>query len=586
MNRKNLFILLAVFTATISSCNDSRWLEPKPLSFYAPENVYIDEAGFNALLISMRKDLRAEHYDGRSPMVNEHAVSDLGAPLSLPSVVVKDFASRLTPSGDGGAHDFPGKLFNLAYNSIKTTNVLVSRIDHVKWQNESLRNRLLAGALFYRAYWYYRLVNSYGDVPFIGAEVTGPKLDFYTHSRWAILDKLIADLKWAVEWLPETAVAGAETRAAAGHLLAKVALAAGDFDQAIQAASQVIGGRHRLMTDRFGIHKNDVNRNVIWDLHRPENMNDPVNTETLFAVVDRHTDPTGARTVEGNVLARAYNPAWWQNGRDSEGKDAMVLNGAQYDTLFEGNAQSRPTQFYLYEIWDFKNDIRRKGNNWVEWYQIRYNNPSSVDFGKPVNRDNYPIPEDTLKHSYSFPHYKTYIPEQLPTVRPMGGHGDMYIFRLAETHLIRAEAYFWKGDLSSAAQDINVVRGRAKALPVAPSEVTIDYIFDERARELFAEEPRHGEMVRASYLMAKANLNGYSLEGFDQRNWFHDRVMEKNWFFKVALPWGEQVFKISPHNALWPVPETIIAANTLGVINQNLGYLGAEKNLPALTTIE
>src|SRR5690606_23868595 len=122
--------------------------------------VYIDEAGFHALLISMRKDLRSEHYDGRSPMVNEHAVSDLGAPLSLPSVVVKDFASRLTPSGDGGAHDFPGKLFNLAYNSIKNTNVFISRIDNITWSSDEIRNELLGGALFYRAYWYYRLVNS------------------------------------------------------------------------------------------------------------------------------------------------------------------------------------------------------------------------------------------------------------------------------------------------------------------------------------------------------------------------------------------------------------------------------------------
>ena len=30
--------------------------------------------------------------------------------------------------------------------------------------------------------------------------------------------------------------------------------------------------------------------------------------------------------------------------------------------------------------------------------------------------------------------------------------------RLAETYLIRAEAYVWKGDLASAAADVNAVR--------------------------------------------------------------------------------------------------------------------------------
>src|SRR5699024_5009811 len=98
-------------------------------------------------------------------IVNEHAMSDVGVPLSLPSSVVKDFANRLTPSGDGGAHDFPGRLFNIAYSSIKTTNILISRIDNIGWEEEDKRNRLLAGAYFFRAYWYYRLINSYGDVP-------------------------------------------------------------------------------------------------------------------------------------------------------------------------------------------------------------------------------------------------------------------------------------------------------------------------------------------------------------------------------------------------------------------------------------
>lgn len=570
----------------VTSCTDSNWLKTNPLSLLSPENVFVDEKGYESLLIQMRRDLRSEHYDGRGPMVNEHAMSDLGVPLSLPSSVVKDFATRLTPAGDGGAHDYPGKLFNIAYSSIKTTNILISRIDAINWDDESIRNRLLAGALFFRAYWYYRLVNSYGDVPFIAEEITGAKLDFYSHSRWAILDKIKRDLQWSINWLPEEASPGKETKGAANHLLAKVCLANGDFDDAIEAATKVINGPYKLMKDRFGIDANKSNRNVIWDLHRPDNMNANSNSETILAVVDRHTDPVGVRTGNGNILARAYNPAWWQNGRDSEGKDGMILSGPQLDTLFEGNAQCRPTPYYIYEIWDFKNDIRRIDNNWVEWYQIKYNNPTSIDFGKPVNRDNYPIPEDTLKHSYSFPHYITYIPNQLPTTRPMGGHGDMYIFRLAETYLLRAEAYFWKGELSNSAEDLNIVRIRSKALPISANDVTLDFIFDERARELFAEEPRHGEMVRAAFILAKQGADEYSLNNFSEKNWFYDRVMSTNWFFQVQLPWGEQSFRISPHNALWPIPETIIKANTLGVINQNNGYLGSDKNKEPIDYID
>ncbi|MEX0772979.1 MAG: RagB/SusD family nutrient uptake outer membrane protein [Balneolales bacterium] len=577
----SIFLLLIV-----SSCSDN-FLTPEPRSFYAPENVYIDEAGFRSLVVTMSKNIKSEHYGDRNTMDNEYAMSDLGVPGAQANSVVKDFPQELTPSGDGGSHDFPGRLFNLSYNSIKNTNVLISRIDEVQWDDEQVRNSLLASAYFYRAYWYYRLVNSYGDVPFIGEETTSPKLDFYTHSRWAILDKIQEDLEWAVEWLPETADPGAATKGAGNHLLAKVALANMDFDRAITAADRVINNSsYDLMRDRFGIDAGDPTRNVIWDLHRVDNINDPANTETIFSVIDRFEDPEGAKT-DGNRLPRVYNPAWTHSrSRDSEGNAGMVQSGPQYDTIFRGNANVRPTPYYLYEIWDYNNDIRRSDENWIEWYEILYNNPESVDYGQPVDRSNYASAADTFQHSYSFPHYKTFVPEQDPAVDPRGGNGDTYIFRLAGTYLLRAEAYYWKNDLASAADDLNEVRERAGALTVSANEVTLDFIFDERARELFTEAPRHGEMVRASYIMASNNIDGYNLENFSDNNWFYDRVMETNQFFQINFTWGQQSYTIAPHNALWPIPEIVITENTLGHINQNEGYFGAERNEPPIESIE
>jgi hypothetical protein len=71
---------------------------------------------------------------------------------------------------------------------------------------------------------------------------------------------------------------------------------------------------------------------------------------------------------------------------------------------------------------------------------------------------------DTLRQWFPWPHYKLYIPDVENT--PMrGGHTDWYVARLAETYLIRAEAYVWKGDLASAAVDVNAVRTRAKCDP-------------------------------------------------------------------------------------------------------------------------
>jgi len=48
---------------------------------------------------------------------------------------------------------------------------------------------------------------------------------------------------------------------------------------------------------------------------------------------------------------------------------------------------------------------------------------------------------------------------------------------------------------------------------------------------------------------------------------------------------GDQ-YKISPYHVLWPIPRPAILANSLGQINQNLGYAGSETNKPALDKIQ
>ena len=556
------------------------WLKPEPLSLFAPENVYVDKDGFLSLLYTMRKDLRKEH-TGNLPnhsLVNEYAASDLASPWSQ-----LDF-NKLTPSSS----QFYGflSMFTMFYDGIKNPNILINRIQDVEGISDDDKNTLLAEAYWHRAYWYYRLVNTYGNVPFIDEEIVGAKLDFYTHSRWAILNKIQKDLEFAVEWLPETAEPGAISKGAGNHLLAKVYLANGEFDKAIHSATEVINGPYSLMTTRFGSSSNDPVRNLIWDLHRPENFNIPQNTETILATIDRFEAPPGARS-DGLFTMRLYNSQWHQGiVRDSEGKAGMVASGPMYDSLGRGNANVRLTNFYQYDLWRDKDhtwkntpDLRRSDINWVDLDEIKYNNPSSVDYGKPVDISYLPSLADTFITLYAMPHYITYVPQQEPNAQPFGGNGDWYVFRLAETYLLRAEAFLWKGQLSEAANDINVVRRRANASLIEAGDVSIDFIFDERARELFGEEPRHGELVRASYIMAKLGIDGYSLTDFSDRNYYYDRVTKFNITYQQKVTQRGNTANIAPFHVLWPIPSDVIKANTLGVINQNIGYQGGENNV-------
>lgn len=578
----NIRFLLGVIIILQFSCNKD-WLKPEPLSFFAPENVYVNEAGFESLLITMRKSLKSEFYGQFNYSTAEFASSDLAVTGYVP-----DFSINTPTSSDRVPY---GPMFDQVYQYIKNANVLITRIDDIEWSNEGSRNRILAEAYWHRAYWYYRLVHSYGDIPFIGEELKAAKLDFYTHSRWAILNEIEEDMQWAVEWLPITAAPRIPTKGAGNHLLTKIHLANGKFTEAIAAATKVIDGPYALMTQRFGSWANDPNRNVIWDLHRHDNIHNTQNKETILGIIDRNEAPDGAR--QNQNLAANFMPHYW-DVPDESGSRGIVYPSELMDTLMRGQGIIVASNFYQFKIWGDDNynwrntpDLRRADNNWIEMSEIKYNRPGSPNYGQFI-KQLWPNTSDTTIRWFSWPHYITYNPSNQVESTWSGGNGDSYVFRLAETYLLRAEAYFWNNQPDLAANDINVVRARSHAPLISAGDVNIDYIFDERAKELYTEETRHSEMVRVSNIMAKLNLNGYSLNTLSQKSWWYDRVMKVNEIYKqpAGTWWSSQTPRIQAFNIYWPIPQSVITANTLGKINQNIGYQGAESNITPQETIE
>lgn len=587
MKRIIKYTLIAIFSLLTFSCAED-YLEPKPLSIFLPESVFIDKAGMDAALLPLRKNLRHDFYGAANELTNELITSDCAVAGNKQTSATHNFFTQVMPTGTGQYNFFSH--WNVGYNQIRSANVIISRIDDPEWTSEQDRNEILGEAYFHRAYWYYRLVHQFGDVPFLNREFTEPKIDFYTHSRKTILDKIQSDLEFAVQWLPEVVDPGKVNRAAGNHLLAKVYLANGNFDGAITATSAVInGGIHSLMTDRFGKVAGDNTFNVIWDLHQKENKSLASNTEGILVVQDKYGFP-GAEVGGGTTAMRNYAPLWWHRIylKDADGKAACTdaRGNFQVIALGRGVGYARPSNYVNYEIWkDCGDDLRHDPDtNWMPMSKVLHNNPASAYFGQPVTKE-YTNPIDTFQAWFPWPHYKIYVEDEERPDQPYGGHSDWYVFRLAETYLLRAEAYWWKGDKTSAAADINKVRERALAPPVDPADVTLEYILDERARELYAEETRKGVLTRISFVMAENNMNGYSMETFHENNYLYDRVVEKNNFYNAGYSWGSNEFKIGPHHVLWPIPQDVIDDNPGGVINQNLGYPGAENNIPPKTEI-
>ena len=610
-------ILPSILTLILFGCN-KEWLKPKPLSFYEPSIALSDAQGMYAALTTCERNMRHEFFGDGAPILTEIMQSEIAVEGTTDKAGPQmDMDIALMPDANLNSENTTkvGWYWYEGYKGIKYANSVISRIDKATFKDENEKNAVLGSAYFHRAYRYFKLTHQFGDVPFIGEEISEPKYDFYTHDRWSILEKMKKDLEFAYQWVPEKVDRGRTSKAACGILLMKVCMALTDFDRAI-AVGKEIAAKNPLMRNRFTPNKTKPNTNLMFDLHSVEAKLDMTNTEGLMYVV-AYPEVDGSDRIQ---IMRNAVPFWSSgNIKTPDGKAGTSITIAANETdqtldlnkmYGRGIGRLRSTWYFTNDIWrqdKEANDMRGIYNrdSWKKMEDLRYNHPTLKSGNNKWYAKNFVKPaamsvEDTIRCWYSWPHYKVFVPDPLQSTW-YGGETPWYIYRTAEVYLLLGECYYWKGQSSLAAEALNEVRIRADAAPLTAADINIGEILDERARELYYEENRHIELVRISYIYAKTGkpcevFGGqiYKLDKFSGPggtnsnvkqtgiNFWYDRVVAKNNFYNkgVKHKWAE--YKISVHHILWPVPSTVITTNIKGVINQNIGYPGAEKNQPPL----
>jgi hypothetical protein len=622
MNKINKNIMAAALAAATifitGGCTKRADLYPQAPSKFTPDVTYTSPAAFKAALATLNVSVRFEYFGDSAPLLTESIFTDAAVEGTTDKTTpAQDLNARITPTANLNSDDYNkiGRYWSAWYQGIHDCNVILSRLDNIKWPSDADKNLVKAIALFHRAYRYYRLVHEFGDVPLLLKEETAVNTGYFSTQRIVILKQMKTDLEFAVANLTDANAKGEISKGGAAHLLAKVDLALGLFDDAIAAANVAINGPYHLMTNRFGIVAGDVSKNIIWDLHRPENKALGTNAEALYVVLDRET--LDGATPNGSQVMRNCVPMWHNGTILTPGALKPGISDKVTEefplTLWYGRGigRLRGTPYATKYIWTDNTDLRHAPGNWMNMTDLVYNSPAIKTsdpawYGKHleqytdanVKQRFLNGAKDTIRAWFGWPHYKVFIgsgPIALDKwwSPPRGTNTDWYVFRLAETYLLRAEAYVWKGQTALAMDDINKVRARANAqLLTDPGKVNISTILDERQRELYWEEPRKTELTRIAFIFAQTGIaayNGksYNVANFSTSNFFYDRIMEKNDFYKnpnVVTNSGNH-YTISPYHVLWPVPQSEIDLNVNGHINQSKGYAGSETNIPPLDKV-
>jgi hypothetical protein len=610
---KKVGAVVLLTSITFTGCKES-FLQPEPLSFFEPGETFTTKSGLDAAVAIADRHLRSywtfsSYTDLSLPISTEYMFSEVNvASKTDDGNIFTDMATRLTPT------DMPERLtyfWGETFNGIKYANTILTFIDGVAGLDENTKNQYKGRALFHRSWRYLALCFQFKDVPLITKIVKVPKVNYRSTKREAILKKITEDMEQAVAWVPDQSamtLKGLVNKGACRQLLIKCYLATGQYDKAIAQADILINSSgYSLAMNNFGNFINPypntlpITRNVIWDLHRPENKSIAANTEAIMIMPNRNaTDMAIKMNSMRNWLPFLDNiglatPDAKQAIRFLAASNTSYRANLDYvHAIGRGIAHIRPTSFAQRGLWNVNGvtdagDLRHNNTvgNWMEMEDLKYNDPTSSSFGQNVrlrNSSGALLCADTIRQYFAWPHYKYYIEDPIESLNPnevnhRGGAGDLYLYRLAETYLLRAEAKFYKGDIAGATADVNKVRERAKCT-LMYTTVNIGDIMNERARELLMEEWRFTELSRVSYCLAMSGKtdewgNSYTVDNLATNSYWFQRIEHySDYYNKNKVQVKGRSYTMAPHNINWPIPNGSIQSNGGAPLWQNQGYTG------------
>lgn len=548
----NILALIAAI-AIIGGSSCKKYIDEYNPSGRTAETYFNTKSGFEDLAKSNYPNLRpiTSSFNGLyylgTDIFTTYTVGDVSNPLN-------NYTTSLN-SSIGDVNGFWTQL----YAAINVANSTLYWATQVKDLDNATLNIRIGEAKALRAYYYYLLAETFGDVPLKLERTTEAVLAYDRTPEKDVYDQIIKDLNDAVGVLPATTPDfGRITKGCAQHLLAKVYLTRGykpygagvaDFQQAATLAEAVIASTSYALKTKFA------------DLFDPTITNFQVNPEVILSAQWSTNTTTGST----NNLHQYF--LW----------DTQIVPLIGRSSLYGKPNYAASPDPYFFSLFDKVRDSRyaatfvnallaqsagaANGNTFAVGDTLIYYPDVAFTTAQKAAKKYFVFNPDEYRTSpftagvRTHPEFKKFRELNLP-YGDNNGTRDTYIFRLAETYLIAAEAYLQSNNLPKALDRFNIIRARAAKTGTNPATgvlfseemkvtaVTLDTILEERARELAGEEFRWYELKRTGKLIS--------------------RVLAYNDEAKTAN-------SIKPIHLLRPLPQEQIDL-TRSKLTQNTGY--------------
>lgn len=512
--------LVLLSLCTLFACKDV--LEEYNPSGLTAETVYTTPEGFETLVNAAYTYQR--WWYGKEEGYN---IAETGTDIwtSGSGEVYRDLTQYLNLQGSNGALSSEWREF---YAAVNLCNGGISRIGNAGL-SATLRPIREGELRFLRAFYYWHIVETWGGVHFTTQETNGIISTANRTPVETFYNLIFEDLTFAAANLPVTQPQyGRVTKGAAQAFLARMYLTRGMNKEALETAQAVLTGNYG--------YKLETNYADLWKMSN-------LKTKEAIYVVDYSTN-----LVLNDLVNSTFNPYGHSRGSNN----AHLLFLMKYDDrpgMIRDIANGRPFNRYmptrfLLDLYS-ENDARYEGSFTEVWKANATSRPAGMNLGdtavyctrleipdafeatrkyQTYDRSKIYNANGTVKDNLRYPSLSKFMDPTRASLNEAQSARDVFVIRLAEVYLIAAEAQMKLGNLQAAADYINVLRtraakpGKAAAMQIAPAQVTLDFILDERARELAGEQIRWFDLKRTGKLLerirAYAPDNAINLQDF------------------------------------------------------------------------